>query len=596
MRRSVKRGLRVGVLGAAVAGLLLAASPSAFATPSPQDPIPGNMLDTNNNGPIDGTDVVIAIAGSDTTYDVIRDVIATMPTNVKNHTFNVAPLLTPAPAALTVPGDGSCATVTYDPAEAGNTDTDYRVDDDGDGRLINPNGSGQGRTALNLSAAGGSNFGSLAIDTGGGCVDIARSSGFSANGAAPNSGMEYFAFALDTVGWGTTSLKAPTSLTLAQLRAVYLCASGGENDSALGLTTAQKNLDADDRINNWAEVGGAPGKISRALPQVGSGTREFFMTNVLGATSTNDTTVAPNGLSAFGCDDVLLPQENDGTLLITGNGGANVGRYDEYILPYSAGKWDYQVKRSDNKTLDVRGGVRMGALTRVKGVSTCPSTPLTFEDSNFQAAFPIRFNGSDYVLNSGTTMCFNYIAGTSGTPAVITTQDYTTVPGDRTVNNTNGVTATGLGDTTLDSGAAGNFTTGWLGLQISGPCIKDGTTITGVDGTGQILTITPSAACAISPTTVLTAGITPVNEYNPNITSASGTGVFPGVRFLYNVVNTNSPNYDQAVNMVGFTSASNSPLCNGSNEGEIADNGFQPIPLSTSSLTLSSTGTTCRKR
>lgn len=406
--------------------------------------------------------------------------------------------------------------------------------------------------------------------------------------------MEYFAFALDAVGWGTTSLKAPTSLTLAQLRAVYACAPSGENDVALGLTTAQKNVDADDRINNWAEVGGAPGKISRVLPQTGSGTRDFFLANVLG--NSDVSVVAPSGLGAFGCDDVLLPQENDGTLLTSGNGGANVGRLDEYILPYSAGKWDYQVKRSDNKTQDVRGGVRMGALTRVKGVSTCPTTPLTFEDSNFQAAFPIRFNGSDYVLNSGTTQCFNYLAGTTGTPKIITTQDYTTVPGDKTVSKTNGVTATGLGDNTLDSGAAGNFSTGWLGLQVSGPCIADGTTITGVDGTGQILTITPSAKCAISPTTVLTAGITPVNEYNDNILSSSSTGVFPGVRFLYNVVNTNSPNYDQAVNMVGFTSAGNSPLCNSTNEGEISDNGFLPLPKTTNSLTLSSTGTSCRKR
>jgi hypothetical protein len=285
-----------------------------------------------------------------------------------------------------------------------------------------------------------------------------------------------------------------------------------------------------------------------------------------------------------------LPQENDGSLLISGNGGANVGRYDEYILPYSAGKWDFQVKRSDNKTQDVRGGVRMGAITRVDAVSVCPTTPLTFEDSTYQSAFPIRFNGSDYVLNSGTTMCFDYIAGTTGTPASITPQDPT--PGTP-ISSTDGVTATGLGDTTLDSGAAGNFTSAWVGLQLSGPCIADGTTITAVDGPGQVLTISPSAKCAITPATVITAGISPINEFNPNIVSPTGTGVFPGVRLLYNVVNTISPNYDQAMNMVGFTASGNSPICNGTNEGEISDNGFLPLPKVANS---GSAATTCRKR
>lgn len=583
MRRSVNRVLRVGVLGAAVAGLLLTATP-ALAAPNPQDPIPNTMLDKDNSGTVNTGDIVVAIAGSDTTWDVMNSVIASMPTKVKSHVFHVGPILTPPPAALTVPADANCAQVVYDPAESGNTDTSYLTDADSDGRLINPNGSGQGRTALVRSADPAQNFGSAAIDTGNGCIDIARSSAF-----VSTTNLEYFGFGLDAVGWGTTSMKAPTSLTMAQLRAIYKCDAASENDSALGLTTAQKNVDADDRINNWAEVGGAPGKISRVLPQAGSGTREMYLAAVLGNSSS--TAVAPDGLSAFGCDDVLLVQENDGSLLTSGNSGANVARLDEYILGYSVGKWAYQVKRSDNKTLDVRGGVRMGAITRVKGTSTCPTSPLTFEDSTFQAAFPIRFNGSDYLLNSGTPICFNYVAGSSGTPVTVTTQDYTTTPGDATVTKTNGVTASGLGDTTLDSGTAGTFTSGWVGLQLSGPCIADGTTITATDG--QVLTISPSAQCAITPATVLVAGITPINEFNPVINSQTNVNLFPGVRFVYNVVHVLSPNYDEAVNLVGFTADGNSPMCNGTNEGEIADNGFQPLPKVANS---GSSATTCRKR
>ena len=581
MRRSVNRVLRVGVLGAAVAGLLLTATP-ALAAPNPQDPIPNNTLDKDNSGTVTTGDVIIAIAGSDTTYDVVNSIRAAMPARVKSHVFNVPPILTPAPAAMTVPGDASCAQVVYDPAETG--DTNYLTDSNNNGRLVNPNGSSQGRDSLKQSADGSLTFGSATIDTGGGCIDIARSSSRATGSAATN--LEQYAFALDTVGWATTSMKAPTSLTLVQLRAIYLCSSTGENDANLGLTQAQKNVDADTVINNWAEVGGAPGKISRVLPQTGSGTLSFFLSNVLG--NSTQSTVAPNGRT--GCDDVLQPQENDGSLLTTGNSGANAARLDEYIVPYSVGKWAYQVKRSDNKTLDVRGGVRMGAITKVKGTDACPTSLLTFDDTNLQGVFPIRYNGSDYLLNSGTPVCFNYIAGDSTTPKVITTQDYTTTVGDRTVSKTNGVVATGLGDTTLDSGATGNFSSSWVGLALSGPCIADGTVITAA--TSQVLTISPGARCAIAVTDTLMAGIAPVNELNPNILSSTSNGVFPGVRFVFHFVDVRSPNYDEAVNLVGFTASGNSPLCNGTNEGEIADNGFLPLPSVANS---GSSGTTCRK-
>ena len=54
-------------------------------------------------------------------------------------------------------------------------------------------------------------------------------------------------------------MKAPATLSRAQLVGIYDCT-----------------------ITDWATVGGVAGPIQRYYPQVGSGTRSFFSTDILG--------------------------------------------------------------------------------------------------------------------------------------------------------------------------------------------------------------------------------------------------------------------------------------------------------------------------
>ena len=93
------------------------------------------------------------------------------------------------------------------------------------------------------------------------------------------------------------------------------------------------------------------------------------------------------------------------------------------------------------------------------------------------------------------------------------------------------------------------------------------------------------------------------------ITEASSTKVntvpaFIGVRFVYNVLDTRSPSYAQALLAVGFdnvASGTKSAICDGSRAAVIASYGFAPLPSAgvTGTVAASSNynqaGATCRK-
>jgi hypothetical protein len=94
------------------------------------------------------------------------------------------------------------------------------------------------------------------------------------------------------------------------------------------------------------------------------------------------------------------------------------------------------------------------------------------------------------------------------------------------------------------------------------------------------------------------------------ITEASSTRVntvpaFIGVRFVYNVLDTRSPNYNEALLAVGFDnvngSTTKSALCNGQRAAIIASYGFAPLPTTSVSGTVAASsnynlaGSNCRK-
>jgi ABC-type phosphate transport system substrate-binding protein len=133
--------------------------------------------------------------------------------------------------------------------------------------IIRPNGSGAGLTALEESQV--VTVGKSAYA----CVNFARSSsGRSSTSPAPTpGGVGYVALAEDAVTYATRvtgatravpASYAPKSLTLAQLKAIFLCTD-----------------------TTWGQVGGTAGQPIKAyLPQPGSGTLSFFL-KTLGITA-----------------------------------------------------------------------------------------------------------------------------------------------------------------------------------------------------------------------------------------------------------------------------------------------------------------------
>jgi phosphate transport system substrate-binding protein len=298
----------------------------------------------------------IVVVGSDTTQTAFATLSAFYNASSKNTdpdtVYNILAVQSPA---KTVPADsqGDCVTKTYDtPAGAGET--------------LAPNGSSAGRDALKASVANGD-----------GCISIARSSGTPrAIGTTPgtdNSTFEYYAFALDAVGWGSSSTLAPTNLTLAQLQGIYNCT-----------------------FTNWNQVGGGNGAIKRYWPQSGSGTRAFFQSAVLG--------FDPTTFSSGSCPAVTIDEENTPGVSILANGDTA-----KAISPMSAGVWSAQangtypdqrdgftIRSLNGKPTAVKAGTRWGLNTPAfSGNAAAPVIESNVQLNNPSPAYP----GIRYVFN-----------------------------------------------------------------------------------------------------------------------------------------------------------------------------------------------------
>ena len=260
--------------------------------------------------------------------------------------YNIPANFVGQPATFTVPGqnNSSCGEDTVwsqDPlAPASNTAATEGVA---------PFGSTAGKKYLVAEHAGtGPNANAAnpptttAAGTDAACVTMARSSSApGVNGDGSNlSGFEYNAFAMDAVSWASTSLRAPATLTQAQLLNIYNCT-----------------------VTDWGAVGGTPGPIQRYFPQSGSGTRSFFISDILGQASSYS---PPTGVA--GCPDPILIEENEGQQILKAD-------TDTAILPYSAGVWDLQQSNSINPTLDRRVN-QFGAVAQLKGITTAATTPV----------------------------------------------------------------------------------------------------------------------------------------------------------------------------------------------------------------------------
>jgi ABC-type phosphate transport system substrate-binding protein len=544
---------------------------------------------------------VIAIGGSDTTQNVIhalfgcKDVASgglqpgqcSVPTTASNngvgslYNLKVPPNMV---GTVTVPSDTHCNSVTYTHDTNGYTSQGSNSGGTPPaGQEWPPYGSGAGRDALFKSVNEGAypnaathpydnGGGGATISPPGGCIDIGRSSGFAAaSPSTTDTGLDWYAFAIDDVTWSTASLQAPASLTIQQLRDIYNC-----------------------RVSDWSEVGGAPGPIQRVLPQTGSGTGDFFVNVILGQPKTGDNrNIFPNNDGAGGhvCAPIIYNatgsgssakpaiEENNGSALLD---PAYRDNLQTYIYPYSAGLWSFQANAGGNPSLDKRGGFRLGGLQNLDGT--------TGNGASSIAAWPVRWVGTKFQLNDGTII--------------------PTAPGNRTVAN---VTASAQLSSTVTA-AHGAFTATDIGKYVQGPTINDGTLITNVtdDGTTATATLsTPTKLASLLPfgvsypsTATVTVGWSVVSEGNPAITPNSSDIHFTGVRYVYNVIKRTGtggqePSYAAARSLIGFDDTSPSGvvsnLCNGNSTdaGTIRSNGFQPLPALVRSGSTNTTPVSC---
>ena len=97
------------------------------------------------------------------------------------------------------------------------------------------------------------------------------------------------------------------------------------------------------------------------------------------------------------------------------------------------------------------------------------------------------------------------------------------------------------------------------------------------------------------PNTGVTAA-TPVNEQNIKLNNP--TPDYPGIRYVFNVVNSVSVNYAEARAVVGFNNiagGSKSPLCSNGKISPILSFGFAPLSSSVNTSGNNLAGATCRK-
>jgi ABC-type phosphate transport system substrate-binding protein len=323
------RTLTVGIAAAAAIAVVASAAVPALADPptSGGKQIVPKIYDLVSVGANTDENLFNALSGA---YDATIPAKDHSPSRPYLYTWNA-----------TKPGSTSTAKVTIVPKAGCKT-------------ITRPNGSSAGLTALEESQA--VTYKGVSYP----CVDFARSSSgrSSTSPAEKVGGVGYVALAEDAVTYATRdtgatktvpATYAPKSLTLAQLKAIFLCTD-----------------------TTWGEVGGTAGKAIKAyLPQAGSGTLSFFL-KVLGIT-------APGSCVS------QAPEENEGTY--AGFNSPNA------IFIYSVADWIAQKYRSPlpghkpTKSQNQFGTDVVGylGLDKIDGVSPVTSAKIPSINTGFRS-------------------------------------------------------------------------------------------------------------------------------------------------------------------------------------------------------------------
>jgi phosphate transport system substrate-binding protein len=303
---------------------------------------------------------------------------------------------------------------------------------------------------------------------------------------------------------------------------------------------------------DWSQVGGSSGPIQRVLPPDGSGVLNDFLTSDLGVAS-----VSALPVTEPGCPAIERIGEDQAYDLFNGSAVygplGDAAQYPNAILPVSAGQWTYQSAHATNPTVDLRGGARPGQLIVPQGTGTAAAVAVTWTGSNWQL-------------------------------------DTSTVVGDTTQVRSVSDVIFRLHGPTVSAGV-GTFQTGDVGKVLDSAYTADGNVITSVSPDGSSATITPGAqATAIANAAI---GYPIVSEQSVAADGANGS--FPGVHYVYNVIDHTEPSYNAALALVGFQDSAGgtqSSLCNGGHANDILDAGFVPLAAQTSPG--GNAGVTCR--
>ena len=81
-----------------------------------------------------------------------------------------------------------------------------------------------------------------------------------------------------------------------------------------------------------------------------------------------------------------------------------------------------------------------------------------------------------------------------------------------------------------------------------------------------------------------------------NVALNDPTPAYPGIRYVFNVISSESPSYTSAIRYVGFTNADKgetAPLCSGKYATTLSNYGFGPLDTTTGGTNLA--GSTCRR-
>ncbi len=272
--------------------------------------------------------------------------------------------------------------------------------------LVPPNGSGNGRGAVEGSAQNGMFYNGASGPggtAGSACIDIARSSSRSTS-----TKLEGWAFALDAIDWtyfsGNDHGVAQTGLTKTALGKIYTCYTGSRIDPNSSGTADQVG----DRIPGYPEFslwGDVTGNVNDTDPirayrvQLGSGTGTDVATTLIGKVSNNDSDFLAN-CDGFGGVD------RDGNVATTFTPFTQVQEHDcrnvsdankpDAICFYGYSRWVIQAKALET---DKRNGAVFGKFANTGDLKR-PS----FSSINETTA---RFEG--------TRLVYNYVGLTSTT-------------------------------------------------------------------------------------------------------------------------------------------------------------------------------------